>query len=511
MTLLLNKVDDEIERHFSELGLGSVAAYKLWCYRNGLSGDLEKSEGDRQAEIDLHKGQTEPEDEGVSRLHNPRRAHWITRIFQGEHQDETLTDLLFRIRTMYNNLEEEESSRQALCRLLLHVEKYGDLMRPARASGCFGDLITNTYLAGMEQLARNHADWIRRPEDWRSDANKPWRQFSSLIRHLLAAYDVPMCLDNAFLQGTSDEARTQQQWFKHIGSGQNIRTAGVPMRITRRMAHSFGQFSHRHFTVYQALRKVQYESFGGSWKNSWAFADGPLAEKLEHEAFWETVVQYLANQVFLDGSYINPLIDYIRNQKFTPQRVLQPDGTEVEGPPPHPSFCMKGRSINKLLREVDTWHEELTGMEDVPFEEWKSAGFREFEREAFDSEMKRNLQWTVHELTTSAQLHVEARLMHHCVGSYTKRCASGELSVWSLRAIDLDADEENQTQEHVLTIAVDNKKRVVNQYAGKYNLKPFGKKQVSRKRNTGNVYLHLLRQSPTFMRMWMDREGLAYG
>jgi len=101
--------------------------------------------------------------------------------------------------------------------------------------------------------------------------------------------------------------------------------------------------------------------------------------------------------------------------------------------------------------------------------------------------------------------------MHHCVGSYTRRCASGELSVWSLRALDLDADEENQVQEHVLTIAVDNKKRVVNQYAGKYNLKPFGKKQVSRKRNTGNVYLHLLRQSPTFMRMWMDREGLAYG
>ena len=26
---------------------------------------------------------------------------------------------------------------------------------------------------------------------------------------------------------------------------------------------------------------------------------------------------------------------------------------------------MKGRSINKLLRQVDVWHQELTGLEDV--------------------------------------------------------------------------------------------------------------------------------------------------
>ena len=101
--------------------------------------------------------------------------------------------------------------------------------------------------------------------------------------------------------------------------------------------------------------------------------------------------------------------------------------------------------------------------------------------------------------------------MHHCAGSYTRRCASGEKSLWSLRALDLDAAEENQVQEHVLTIAVNNKKKAVEQNAGKFNLKPFGKKHLARRRQTGNIYLHLLREAPTVMRLWMNREGLSHG
>ena len=237
----------------------------------------------------------------------------------------------------------------------------------------------------------------------------------------------------------------------------------------------------------------------------------PLGETLENDDFWETVVQFLANQPFLEGSYVTPIVDYIRNQKFSPQRIPQADGTEIEGPPPHPSFCMKGRSVNKLLQEVDQWHAELSGLEDIPLVTWEPSGYREFEHDAIDSEMKRNIRWSFHELTTSAQLQVEGRIMSHCVGSYVKRCVSGQESIWSLRALDLDAAEENQIQEHVMTVGVENKKKTITQYTGKYNLKPFGNKRVAKKRKTSNIYMHLLRQSPTFMRMWMDREGLSYG
>ena len=507
---------DEIESHFEALGVDSVVAYKLWCYRHGLGTGLDKTPDQRRAELALVKA--ERPDPEISPRHNARRAEFIARIFKGELQNETVSDLLFRIRAMYDNLDGDPDAQRALGRLVLHVEKYGDLMRPARACKRFGHTVVNTYIAALEQLARNHTDWIRPIEDWRPQSwthrhrgGKPARQFNSLARHLLTQYDVPEFFDTAFLQGNTPQARQQQAWFKHIGMGQNIRTADVPMRITKRMAHLLLQQRGTHHTIVQALRKVQYEAYGGVQSSAWTIAHGPLGETLENEDFWETVVQFLANQALLDRSYINPIIDYIRNQKFTPQRVPQPDGTEVEVPPPHPNFCMKGRSINKLIRQVDLWHQELTGMEDVAFETWKSSGFREFEHVSLDPKIKRHIQWTVRELITSQQLYAEGRIMHHCAGSYTKRCAAGEKSLWSLRALDLDAAEENQVQEHVLTIEVDNKKKAVVQNAGKFNLKPFGKKHMAKQRKTGNIYLHLLRQAPTVMRLWMDLEGLSHG
>jgi hypothetical protein len=325
---------------------------------------------------------------------------------------------------------------------------------------------------------------------------------------------VPSFFDSAFFQGNTPEAHVQQNWFKHVGMGQNIRTAGVPMRITKRMAHALMQKQDHRLTVYQAMRMIQFDVLKGgnlTWHISWTISHGPLGESLENDDFWETVVQFIGNQNFLDRSYIDPIVDYIRHQKFTPQRIPQPDGTEIEGPPSHPNFCMKGRSPNKLLRQVDEWHQELTGMEDVGLEIWEPSGFAEFEHTAFDPEIKRNVQWTVHELVTSQQLYAEGRIMRHCVGSYTRRCTLGETSIWSLRALDLDATEENQIQEHVLTIEVDPEKRAVVAHAGKYNLKPFSRKHIAIQRHADNTYLHLLRQSPTFLRMWMDREGLSFG
>ena len=507
--VLLNKPD--LESHFKTLGFDTVLAYKLWCYRNGLDTGLDKAAAQRRVEIDLLQREVEQRDPDISPRHNAHRAKFITRIFNGELQNETVSDLLFRIRAMYNNLDGDPDAQQALGYLVLHVEKYGDLMRPARACKRFGHTVVNTYIAALEQLARNHADWIRPVEDWRPDSYKPVRQFNSLARHLLAKYDVPAFFDTAFLQGNIPQARLQQAWFIHVGMGQNIRTANVPMRITKRMAHLLLQERRNYHTVVQCLRKVQYEAYGGNPKNAWEIAHGPLGQKFENEDFWETVVHFLANQAFLERSYINPIIDYIRNQKFTPQRIPQPDGTEIEGAPLHPNFCMKGRSINKLLRQVDDWHQELTGLEDVELDIWKSSGFREFEHVTLDPKLKRNVQWTVHELITSQQLYAEGRIMHHCAGSYAKRCAAGEKSLWSLRALDLGATEENQVQEHVLTIEVDNKKRVVVQNAGKFNLKPFGKKHLAKQRQTGNIYLHLLREAPTIMRLWMDNAGLSHG
>ncbi|MCY4351602.1 MAG: hypothetical protein OXC45_00670, partial [Gemmatimonadetes bacterium] len=210
--VLLDKPD--LESHFKTLGFDKVLAYRLWCYRNGLDTGLDKTAAQRQAEIDLLQREVEQRDPDISPRHNAHRAKFIARIFKGELQDETVSDLLFRIRAIYNNLDGYPDAQQALGRLVLHVEKYGDLMRPARACKRFGHTVVNTYIAALEQLARNHADWIRPVEDWRPDSYKPVHQFYSLARHLLAQYDVPAFFDTAFLQGNTPKARQEQAWFK---------------------------------------------------------------------------------------------------------------------------------------------------------------------------------------------------------------------------------------------------------------------------------------------------------
>ena len=154
------------------LALTGCSLIRLWCYRNGLDTGLDKTAAQRQAEIDLLQREVEQRDPDVSPRHNAHRAKFIARIFKGELQDETVSDLLFRIRAIYNNLDGDPDAQRALGRLVLHVEKYGDLMRPARACKRFGHTVVNTYIAALEQLARNHTDWIRPVEDWRPNSYK---------------------------------------------------------------------------------------------------------------------------------------------------------------------------------------------------------------------------------------------------------------------------------------------------------------------------------------------------
>ena len=71
---------------------------------------------------------------------------------------------------------------------------------------------------------------------------EPAEQFGSLARHLLARYDVPAFLDAAWRDGLTAEGVRHQGWFKHVGRGENIRTADdLPIPMTKRMAHHFLQ------------------------------------------------------------------------------------------------------------------------------------------------------------------------------------------------------------------------------------------------------------------------------
>lgn len=179
----------------------------------------------------------------------------------------------------------------------------------------------------------------------------------------------------------------------------------------------------------------------------------------------------------------------------------------IDGPPAQPHFTMKGRSIDKLLRQVEDWHGEFALSQHVDWEEWSSSGLRGYECEEEDEHLGATLRWSVQELCDSWALAEEGQALHHCVKSYARLCAKGENSVWSLQA-----EGAEQKKPNVLTIAVDNKHRRVTQFRGKFNMVPNDKKRTAKQRHqTSKSYDHLLRKSPEIMRRWMEREQLKHG
>ena len=82
LTLSFRKpdLDDALHEHSQALGVGSVAAYKLWCYRHDLSTELDKTAEQLQAEIGRMESQQQERDPDISPHHNPSRParpFWI--------------------------------------------------------------------------------------------------------------------------------------------------------------------------------------------------------------------------------------------------------------------------------------------------------------------------------------------------------------------------------------------------------------------------------------------------
>ncbi|MBT3276279.1 MAG: hypothetical protein HN368_24235, partial [Spirochaetales bacterium] len=306
--------------------------------------------------------------------------------------------------------------------------------------------------------------WIRAPESWKPDHKGLLIRFSELVRHIFALYPVPVFMDSAWFASPRPAADIQRRWFIHVGHGGNIRTAELPMRYTKKMAHFFMQAPDS-FSVIEALRYGQVLALGGNTDLMHFINATQLGEKLENEGFWESVIHFFVNNPMLDFTHINPIVEFIYNRKFHAQEITQEDGTVLEAAPPDPGFDMKGRKAGPLLELVAAWHEELNREQKKASGSWEESGITPFDYIEENQNTGSVTRWTINELLTRKELIDEGKTMKHCVGSYTYSCAKGTKSVWSLRMEDLDQNGER----HVLTIAVKNDIRKVVQARGKCN------------------------------------------
>ena len=242
-----------------------------------------------------------------------------------------------------------------------------------------------------------------------------------------------------------------------------------------------------------------------------------LGQSFENEDFWSTAILFFANNPMLDPAHVGPIVDFIYDQKYVPQQIVLPGGGVEQRPPAQPNFSMKSRSIPKLLRQVDEWHEALARQVLLPDEEaepdqaggkksrvrpmsWGASSIGEFEQKQEDKPLGETLTWSIKELLSNHELGAEGGEMGHCVYTYAKSCRNGSTSIWSLGV------EDGKGHHHrILTIAVDPRTRAITQIRGRYNVLPNAKN----KKNLERAYQKMLLRSQNVLGQWMSREFIS--
>lgn len=342
-------------------------------------------------------------------------------------------------------------------------------------------LIAKDYVIGVNELIHQHPLWVRPLGEWKPATHNIDRQFSSLARHLLVRFSVPIFMDKAWFSGNT----THQDWFTHIGSGRNIRTAkNLPIDLTKSMAHYFSQ-APEHYSIEAALRWGQIIAMGGDKYLCDAVAQTRLVETFTHDHFWLSVFKFFIDNPMLDRAHVQPIVDYIHNRKFEDEVVFVAPGVAQRRAPVQPHFSMKGRNAESLLRQIESWHEKLGIRRSAKVSHWKKSHIKDFFF-VEGSETKENMRvWRIFELLSHEELQQEGRHMNHCVATYASSCHRGRSSIWSMSV------ETHEGIKKVLTIEVRSKEMDIEQVRGKHNRRATAKERE-------------------IIHQWAAREGLTW-
>ena len=443
---VFEELPPHIRDHIYQLGFSTIEDYKCWCRKHNFSCGLDKNSRQRRNELSIVtkiKASEILANEKKSRNLN----EIIPKIYNGEMQSEklrsgTAKEIALAFQRSYY--------RKILLKLLLYLEQNSGLLEDP------------VYIKAIEAIANHSDSWIRPLETWHVKRHNRDRQFTELVRHLFATYDVPPFMDRVWFT----ENEKYQNWYIHIGNGQNIRTApGIPISLTKKMAHHFAK-APKQYSVDEAIRWGQVHALGGDKRLMDALRGTRMLGNFKNDEFWLNVIRFFIANPMLDANHVNPIIDYIWNQKFENQRVFVARGVVEEHAPPQPNFSMKGRTVKTLLRQVNEWHRQLGRATREGDFQWMRSEIGEFHlREG--SEKKRNLKyWYIRELLSTEELNDEGRKMNHCVGSYVRSCYSGKKSIWTVESEDISGKRK------VLTVEVSRPENRIRQVRGKRNRLP---------------------------------------
>jgi len=343
--------------------------------------------------------------------------------------------------------------QQSLATFLAFIDDRSELLLDRGEQG----LTIDALIAVFQYRGR----WLRPLEAWQPHTRNRHRRLSSLLRHLFARYRVPHFFDSAWFRSDRN-AGLYRDWFIHIGSGRNLRTATSPVSLTKKVVHHM-LGAPDDYTIEQALRFGQVKALGGDVLLARAVVGSRLGRDLAHDVFWQSVLRFLVDNPMFDRAQVGPLVDYIRHRKFERQ-VVMIDGERRTLPPAQPNLSMRGRNATALLAQMQAWHTELGRSPADTGLCWKPSGIAPFR--IVHGKGDERATWRVVELLSKAELAHEGHIMKHCVASYAPSCARGDSSIWRMTREEADGSVRSM---QTIEVARD---RAIVQARGRRNILP---------------------------------------
>jgi hypothetical protein len=382
-------------------------------------------------------------------------------------KDQTAERIDTAIKTALEEFGDYEERRTAFGLLLARVRAVSSLLKPTPRHGTPGWVGPVFLINRLKNLAMRQGHWIRSCGTWQPTGNKLRLEFRSLANHLLTYYPVPGFLDSAWDLPAGAAAFREQSWFIRLGRGTALRALNLPLELTRSMEHHV-RHAPDHYTATQALRFGETRGLGGSNDLAREIASGRLGRSIEHSEFWRTVLNFFVTHPDLKLEHVNPIIDFIQDNKFGGE-AIQTDHGIRRRTAPEPDFSLKGRTVNSIMRLVTAWHSDLAATTPGKRISWRASGIQGYRLLEKRADEEQDREWSIHELLNSGALHIEGRMLRHCVYTYTDRCRRRETTIWSLRL------RVNGEEKRMVTIEVDPQRRSIVQVRAKCNRRPGGR------------------------------------
>lgn len=441
-------VKPSFAQHFRALGLANVHRYYAWCADRGFAASADKTPQQLAAELNYH-AREQAKLKARENLQNDVGAFLDLCCRNRISADDLTRPGWANVQRAIAATRKTPQYRESLRDFLVTVAEKSDFLFADYQSGPF----QLDYIDGLLNLHHKRSYWRRDPADWRPKSRNRHKQFSELARYLVADYDVPLFLDEAWLR-VDAIAQTYRNWFVHIGLGKNLRSAIAPYPLSKKHVHWFLQ-TPDDYTIEHGLVWADVRALGGDPRLAEAVIHSRLGVALEtredRRAFWLSVTRFFIDNPLLDRSHVGPIIDYLHFQKYQAGEIMVAPGLAQPVPPPQPGLTMRGRTPETLLRQMNAWHTELSRVRAAERGFFRASGFAglELETGAEDSYGRRAV-WRIRELLSAAELVDEGRRMRHCVASYAGSCAAGHCSIWTMDRLHPDGRVEKHLTLEVL-------------------------------------------------------------